>query len=32
MLEYLSPRPLQEAKDLLRDAMAIVVLLGARLR
>lgn len=32
MLEYLSTRSLNEARDLLGDAMAIVVLLGARLR
>jgi len=32
MLEYLSTRPLEEAAELLGDAMAIVVLLGARLR
>ena len=32
MLEYLSTRPLEEAAELLGDAMAIIILLGARLR
>lgn len=32
MLEYLSTRPRREAEELLGDAMAIIVLLGARLR
>ncbi len=32
MLEYLSTRPLAEAAELLGDAMALIVLLGARLR
>lgn len=31
MLEYLSTRPREEADDLLGDAMAVIVLLGARL-
>lgn len=32
MLEFLSTRPAEEATELLGDAMAIVILLGARLR
>lgn len=32
MLEYLSTRPREEAAELLGDAMAIIILLGARLR
>jgi len=32
MLEYLSTRPRPEVEELLGDAMAIIVLLGARLR